>query len=57
MCESDPRRFRHFILDRLVNSFPQGVVMIPSADLERVKDLPLAQEWIYARTMPDNPHW
>ena len=31
--------------------------MIPSADLERVKGLPLAQEWIYARTMPDDPHW
>jgi hypothetical protein len=32
-------------------------MMIPPADLERVQDLLLAQQWIFARTMPDNPHW
>ena len=31
--------------------------MIPTAKLERVRDLLLAQQWIFARTMPDNPHW
>jgi hypothetical protein len=31
--------------------------MIPSADLDRVTDLLLAQQWIFAKTMPDNPHW
>jgi|SRR5687768_10588882 hypothetical protein len=31
--------------------------MIPPADLERIRDLLLAQQWIFAKTMPDNPHW
>ena len=31
--------------------------MIPPADLQRVSDLLLPQQWIFARTMPDNPHW
>ena len=31
--------------------------MIPPADLQRVRDLLLAQQWIFAKTMPDNPHW
>ncbi len=31
--------------------------MTPPADLERVKDLLLAQKWIFAKTMPGNPHW
>jgi hypothetical protein len=31
--------------------------MIPSADLERVEQLLVAQQWVYAKTMPDNPHW
>jgi hypothetical protein len=30
--------------------------MIPPADLRPVRDLLLAQQWIFARTMPDNPH-
>jgi hypothetical protein len=32
-------------------------MMIPPADLQRVRDLLLGQQWIFARTMPDNPHW
>ena len=31
--------------------------MIPPTDLKRVRDLLLAQQWIFAKTMPDNPHW
>jgi hypothetical protein len=31
--------------------------MIPPADLQRVERLLLAKQWIFARTMPDNPHW
>ena len=32
-------------------------MLIPSTDLERISDLLLAQQWIYAKTMPDNPPW
>ena len=35
----------------------EGVQVIPSGDLERVTNLLLAQQWILAKTMPDNPHW
>jgi hypothetical protein len=31
--------------------------MIPPADLQQIGGLLFAQQWIYARTMPDNPHW
>jgi hypothetical protein len=31
--------------------------MIPPADLQRVGTLLSAQQWIFAKTMPDNPHW
>jgi hypothetical protein len=31
--------------------------MIPPADLQRVRNLLSAQQWIFAKTMPDNPHW
>jgi len=31
--------------------------MIAAADLQRVERLLLAQQWIFARTMPENPHW
>lgn len=31
--------------------------MISPADLEKLTHLLLAQRWIFARTMPDNPHW
>jgi hypothetical protein len=31
--------------------------MIPPADLKRVRNLLLVQQWIFAKTMPDNPHW
>jgi hypothetical protein len=31
--------------------------MIPLADLDRVARLLLVQQWIFAKTMPDNPHW
>ena len=40
-----------------VRNMSRGVMMIPPADLERVQDLLLAQQWIFAKTMPDNPHW
>ena len=26
-------------------------------DLERIAELLEAQEWIFAKTMPENPHW
>jgi hypothetical protein len=32
-------------------------VVIPPADLKHVGQLLLAQQWIYAKTMSDNPHW
>jgi hypothetical protein len=31
--------------------------MIPPTDLQRIRNLLSAQQWIFARTMPDNPHW
>jgi hypothetical protein len=31
--------------------------MIPPANLQRIRNLLSAQQWIFARTMPDNPHW
>ena len=31
--------------------------MIPPVDLQRIEQLVHAQQWIFAKTMPDNPHW
>ena len=31
-------------------------MVIPPPDLEHVRNLLLAQQWIFAKTMPDNPH-
>lgn len=31
--------------------------MIPAADLEFLRDLIARSRWVFAKTMPQNPHW